>query len=370
MRRVASGAGPVWAPRPRAPVVVRSVPTGCTTTAGEVGAWRFVGAMVVSCVLCLGMTLALNVVLDPFAIVGTNLTPSAVETDRAEKLTLIQRLYAAPEILILGSSRARQAEPTFLKQLTGHAGFNAGVTGGTAADAWVFTRFTADRFPGATRHYIWFVDAGIAVNGVNPQLAADPRANRYLRGDGGQFGLADIGTYLSLDASRASLRLVKECVIGTCASRVTYEPDGSIPGSRLTNLPEHTRNLEAAAAAMVADIRGNPPRSTAVDPARYEYFERALGFMNNRGERPVIVLNPVFPTVLAELQRYGFPAAAGSLAYLRQLHRRFDFVVVNCQDIRDWGGTAEDFSNPSHVNRLNMRRMLRYVIAHSDGELR
>ncbi len=91
--------------------------------------------------------------------------------------------------------------------------------------------------------------------------------------------------------------------------------------------------------------------------------------MNERGERPVIVLNPVYPTVLAELKRYGFPLAAQSLAYLEQLQRRLDFVLVNCQDIRTWGGTAEDFSNPTHVNERNMRRMLRYIVAHSDRAL-
>jgi hypothetical protein len=52
------------------------------------------------------------------------------------------------------------------------------------------------------------------------------------------------------------------------------------------------------------------------------------------------------------------------------LQRRFRFVVVNCQDIRRWGGTAQDWSNATHVNRRNMRRMLRYVVAHSHGALR
>jgi hypothetical protein len=91
--------------------------------------------------------------------------------------------------------------------------------------------------------------------------------------------------------------------------------------------------------------------------------------MNGRGERPVIVFNPVYPTVLTELQKYGDPLATSSLDYLRSLRPRYDFVVVDCQDIHTWGGTDYDWTNATHVDRANMRRMLRYIVSHSDGAL-
>jgi hypothetical protein len=53
-------------------------------------------------------------------------------SDRSVKLTLIEQAKSSPQILILGSSRARQAEPAFVEQLTGKTAFNAAVTGGTA----------------------------------------------------------------------------------------------------------------------------------------------------------------------------------------------------------------------------------------------
>lgn len=349
---------------PRAPSVSHS-----RSAAVPVREWRFVVAALVACLGSLGIVFTLNVVVDPFAIAGTQIAPSAVETDRAVKLTLIQQLSAAPDILVLGSSRARQAQPSFLSGLTGHGGFNAGVTGGTAADAWVFTRYTADRFPGTTRRYIWFVDVGIAVKGINPQLASDPRASRYLEGGGMGFGLSDVGAYLGFDATRASLRVLDKCVLHACQTRITYEPDGSIPGRVLGRLPEQTKNVDAAAAALVASIRADPPGRPSADRARYAFFERTLAFMNSRGERPVLVFNPIYPTVLAELERHGFPARAASLEYLARLHRRFDFVVVDCQDIRAWGGKPDGFMNATHVNSRSMQQMLRFIVAHSDGAL-
>ncbi|MEO8290570.1 MAG: hypothetical protein ABI649_06190, partial [Gaiellaceae bacterium] len=167
---------------------------------------KFVLAALASYAAALLGIIAFNVTVDPFAIAGTGLFSTAVESDRGAKLTLMEELTTGPEILILGSSRARLAQPDQLKRLTGHSAFNAAVGGGTAADAWVMTRFLSDRFPNQQRGYLWFVDLGVATNGVNPQLAGDRRAQRYLSGRQGRFGLEDVGTYLSSSASSASYR--------------------------------------------------------------------------------------------------------------------------------------------------------------------
>ena len=55
---------------------------------------------------------------------------------------------------------------------------------------------------------------------------------------------------------------------------------------------------------------------------------------------------------------------------IAKLHRRFKFVFVDAEDVRKWGGTDVDWTNPTHVNRSNMRRLLNYIVAHSQGALR
>jgi hypothetical protein len=100
------------------------------------------------------------------------------------------------------------------------------------------------------------------------------------------------------------------------------------------------------------------------------WFERALAFMNAHGSRPVIVLNPIYPAVLAALRKAGFPERKASGEYLQRLHARFHFVVVDAEDIHRFGGSARDFVDPTHINDTNMRRLLGYVLAHSDGALR
>lgn len=335
---------------------------------------RFVTGFLAGFLGVLAAVLALNAVIDPFALAGTGIVPPAVEQDRSVKLDLLQRLKRSPEILIMGSSRSRQAEPSLLRRLTGHTAFNAGVTGGTSADEYVFARFAADRFPLQKRRYIWFTDLGIAGGGVLPQLAQDPRARRYLRG-GPSFDLRDVETYVGTEATRASWRVLTKCVFGPCRSHILFRRDGSLAARSLRYLPERARSLRASVSKLVASVDRNPStlaeaRADIATPGRFFYFDRALRFMNDRGEVPVIVLNPIYPSVFAAERKEGFPARRATFEKLAELHKRYRFVVVDCEDIRRWGGTASDWSNATHVDRANMRRMLRYIVAHANGALR
>ena len=362
--------------REQAPVPggARHVPEAASEQAPASNQRRFVLGFVGSCLGVLAAILAFNVVIDPFALAGSGIVPTAVESDRSIKLDLLQHLNRGPEILVLGSSRSRQAEPMFLRRLTGHTGFNAGVTGGTSADEYVFVRYTADRFPHQRRRYIWFTDVGLAGGGVLPQLANDPRAHRYLTSGAG-FGLGDVGTYLSTDATTASWRVFRKCVLASCRSLIRYHADGSLTNQSLRYLPEHAKSLQASVTKEIAGVRTHHQTLAQAgkglaDPSRFFYFERALAFMSKRGEEPVIVLNPVYPTVLAELNKYGYASRRATLEKVAALHERFRFVFVDAQDIRTWGGNDYDWTNATHINRANMRRLLRYVVAHSDGALR
>jgi hypothetical protein len=312
--------------------------------------------------------------LDPFALAGTGVVPTAVEPDRSIKLDLLQHLKRGPQILILGDSRGRQAQPSELKRLTGHTAFNAAVTGGSAPDAYVMVRFTADRFPQQKRGYIWFTDIGLASGIVQPQLAQDPRARRYLP-DAPRFGLGDVKTYLSTDATRASWRVFDKCVLSRCHSPIRYHRDGSLTRQSLHYLPEHAASLQKAVRKAVASARANTKtlqewRQDLADPRRFAYLERMLAFMNHRGEAPVIVLNPIYPSVLAALEKHGFPGRRATLEKLAQLRKRFRFVLVDCENSHTWGGDSKDWTNASHVNRANMQLELRYIVDHSHGVLR
>lgn len=295
--------------------------------------------------------LPLLVVLAGLAAASVTAASSSPPTDRSIKLDLLGKLEQSPQILILGDSRGRQADPSFLQRLTGRTGFNAAVMGGNGPDAWVFTRYAADRFPGQKRGYIIFVSAGLSGNIPDPRTEADPRGQRYLH---------EVAPYLDDQPLK---------VDWPQHPFTRYRPDGSLDLKPWHPSREHVREVEAKAAAIAAGIQQHPPTAPLLDRRRFRLFEHLLAYMNGRGERPVIVFNPLYPTVYAALERYGDPVTKSSLDYLRSLRSRYRFVVVDCEDIHAWGGTDYDWKNATHVDQFNMRRMLRYVVAHSAGAL-
>ncbi|MDX6480578.1 MAG: hypothetical protein QOG85_1088 [Gaiellaceae bacterium] len=334
------------------------------------GFLRYVIATLVAMFVGLALVFTLNALVDPFSLMGTKLLPPAIETDRSIKLDLIDKLTTNPQLVVLGSSRSRQAEPSFIDKLTGlKTGFNAGVTGGNASDAWVMMRNIDARFPGQKRTYVWFVDYPLASNGINPQLAEDSRSGPYLGGQSVRFSLADVGTYLGFQATQASYRVLKACIEGRCHGSLLYNADGSLRGAALRYLPENAPSLKKAVAEKLKAVRTQSLTLPPFTPKQLSYFTKALAWMNAHGATPVIVLNPQYPSVYHLLRERGSHREAEALAELHKLQQRYRFAVVDCADIRLWGGKARDFNNATHVNRRNMRRMLRYIVANSDGAL-
>ena len=71
----------------------------------------------------------------------------------------------------------------------------------------------------------------------------------------------------------------------------------------------------------------------------------------------------------ARARAFGFTALVQKRHRHAAVWRRYDFAVVDCENIHTWGGTDSDWSNATHVNQINTRRMLGYIVAHSDGAL-
>jgi len=337
--------------------------------------WRFVWSLLAATCGLLVSVLSLNILIDPFDLFHTGLVPTAIENDRAIKIGLLYRLKSSPDILILGSSRSRHAQPAFLQQLTGRTGFNAGVTGGDATDEWVFTRMLFQRFPRQPHHALIFISGGVGSGGVNPQLADDARARRFLTAGlpSGEWSLRHkLLAYLSSDATRSSLRVMRACVIGTCTTR-WFHADGSLLEQRAVSEDRATKRLLEMLQADISRLTShgiNPARLEEGQPAgRGHMFERLLGFLNEHGVTPVVVMVPFQPRLLRTMQRLGDRRRQATRSYLARLHRRYRFVYLDLSNVHTFGGSPLGFVDPTHVTTATMRLMLTYVVKHDHGIL-
>ncbi len=287
-----------------------------------------------------GITLAVGVSSQP------PMEAACLDTgDRFTKLHLLEKLTAPPHVLVLGSSRARPAIPAVVAQLTGGAtAFNAGVQSGVASDEYVFTRLLASRFPSARPAYIIFVDVTIASDGVNPEMADEPLARPFL--------------------GSAATNVQTAC--GPNGEYTAYGGISYPPPNKAQRVGMVAGELPAVLEKIPADAK--VPRH--IDPAKTMWFQKLLGFINGEGVTPVIVINPIYPKVLAARLKYGFPELKAAKTYIAWLHKHYRFVFVNGENIKTWGGQASDFSSIDHIDRTNMSRLLKYVVKHSDGVLK
>ncbi len=333
---------------------------------------RFVAGVLIAAAAVVLSVLGLNIVVDPFGTFGTGLFPTAIESDRSAKISLLEQLPYNPDILIMGSSRSRPARPKFLEKLTGRTGFNSGVTSGGAVDWWVFAHLWLRRFPKGPHHVLLFVSDGVGTNVVNPQLAADSRAAPYLpKGlDTGEWSiLHKLEAYMSVDTARDSYRVVRACMRPEGCHTGFFHEDGSLRLGLLRAAGVRTKRMYTKLQAELARIRRDGISHRLPTEHEQLTFEHLLGYLNGHGITPVVVTNPLQPRLLAALNRRGNPRYRWSVDYLDALHAKYRFDFIDLTSIKTFGGSPSDFSDPTHVDTENMDRMLRYIVAHDDGIL-
>jgi hypothetical protein len=98
-------------------------------------------------------------------------------------------------------------------------------------------------------------------------------------------------------------------------------------------------------------------------------FERLLGFLNEHGVTPVVVMVPIQPRLLRTMQRLGDRRRQSTRSYLARLHRRYRFVYLDLSNVHTFGGSPLGFVDPTHVTTATMRLMLTYVVKHDNGIL-
>jgi len=340
---------------------------------------RFVLAVAGAFVVLFGLVGAANAVVDPYGTVGTGAFPTLVFSDHRIKVALIARLETAPQVVVLGSSRALKIEPSWIQHRTGLTGFNAASAGARTEEAWGYVNLLHDRFPHVHTRYLWLVEPELFRRGrTNPLLLDNPTLGRYYgSGAKGASKLADVRQLFSWNALRDSYKVVRAELRDIKPDAfASFAPDGFRVSDRHDRLLSQGRKLSDELVKGIRDWRssarlnfGPAPGDLAAGPRAS--FERTLRLMNGWGDAPVVVLSPMHPAYRRALG----PAGIGHmhdvlLAYLHGLQRRgFRLTVLDMSDIRSFGGDPNAFYDPIHPTVPNVRRMLDAVIARTHGAL-
>ncbi len=308
-----------------------------------------------------------NLAIDPLATFGTGLVRPVVFSDHAERLPLVDRLPAPPEVVILGSSRALKAEPGYLASRTGLRGFNAATSNGKAEDGFAYAHLFHDRYPDTRIRHVWFLEVEAFRHlPASPQLLAkDALARHFPASLRGGSRLDDIQRLFEWGTVKSSVKALRWAATGRRPGNVAeLAADGfrvvdAHDRSERAGVPFETR-LAVSIGTARSFIRGIERDGLAPQPRRY--FEEAIAAMNSWHSEPVIVLGPVHP----DYRRALGPAAYDRLnalldAYLTSLAPRLRFTVVDARDLASFGGSPAEFYDGIHLRLPNMRLLLDLV---------
>jgi|GEM_PF-4453061 len=260
--------------------------------------------------IVLGMSgqAGLNYLLNPMGRWGTRHLIPAKDDQRYYKVDLLAHANPAPEILVLGSSRSRGLDPSYISRVFSRPAFNASVEAGSVQDWLGFTGYAVSELKYPVRLLIIGVDAGDFVMHTNRQQhpANVPELRRQLAHP--WFDWFKTRIYLWSPAmTRASWTVIKKWWNQTNVNgfyyddgediqrkrpdaRENWRPDGFNP-----YLPGHAASQEISISV------GIHQTNTEVQPGHLKDFERLVKFAGARGIKIVAFLTPITPRLYQAL---------------------------------------------------------------------
>ena len=297
------------------------------------------GSVGLGALICLGA-------LDPS-------TAAASEHSRYLKRYLVTRPAANPQIVIYGGSRSQRAEPSYLQDLTGITGFNAGASCSQPTDVLAFSSFLHARNPGQRQFPLWYLSIEV-------------------------FRKRDLFFYELLTMPDMMAQIPSEFKAGIkprpplswhppsslkYPDGTEWRPDGSLKVSHYDLALAGGAQRDDLVADRAQQFVTNYNDFTRLLPNEKRVFETTLARWNRWQWIPVILLPPYSDELLPVLKAHGWDARhRETLAYLADLHETYRFVVIDFSNVDAFGGNSDDLLDGIHCNTRLSRLMLKKVV--------
>jgi hypothetical protein len=285
---------------------------------------------------------------------------SATPYTRHLKMQLLAAHRGTPQLVIYGGSRAEKAEPGYFEYLTGISGFNAAVMSCRPSDVLAYSQYLHDLSPHTRQFPVWFLS--IEVFRVQEIAHAEMRM------------MPDLLSYLPIDI-QAEISPLPPVAFTAPPDLVfpdgnAWRMDGSLRVSRYDVAVWNGVSLEKLLATRVKQYLGNYTSFAGLDAGPEQMVERAIAQMNRWRWKPVIVLPPYSPELLAILKQHGWDTLhAQTLAYLAELQTLYRLTVVDLSAISSFDGWSSGLYDGVHGNTAIMRAVERAIVAQSDRAL-
>jgi hypothetical protein len=275
--------------------------------------------------------------------------------DRSFKCDLVEAQSLAPQVVFFGGSRAQRMPPSEVTRLSGMSAFNAALHNGRPTDWYAIVRYLLTRNPAVPPRVVLCVQStSFVAADMHQGLILDQRLSRY-------FPDALIAARTTW-ARRQGVRNLLGSRRYSRYGAITWNGYDRKRAEGLTLQRVLTAYLDAE---MLASAGNRKVPSNTRD---MRYFEKTLAALNKRGVKPLVVIMPVHPRVLKAFYAVGWGVKQRWLVrYLDGLKAKYKIGVLNCVNIKTWGGLAAEFYDGSHLTAKNSRILTRYCYRKAPG---
>ncbi len=331
---------------------------------------RFIRFFLIMVSVVLVCIVTLNVLVDPYDLVGVRLLPALVRSDRRVKTELLANTITAPDILIMGSSRTLKLSPETIRHLTGQSALNLG-TGSCRAEGPLLMSLYAesvDRLPKT-------IIVGVDLEGFHDKLPADQRWNRVpgIRGrikeldeSGYKLFFNNFSELLSLDMAKDSIRsLRREFDESPPIPRTRFRDDGVIEYPLWESWKTGgTFSLDTQINLSVREYRGRYRGFGELAEWRKTRFEEFLQFCLEHDIHVIAFTTTLHPRVRDDLrEQVAFDQLQSDLlAFLEEMAAEYDMVYYDFSDTASYGGNDAHFWDGAHIDSTNADKLLLHLL--------
>ncbi|MCZ4495633.1 MAG: hypothetical protein JWM25_216 [Thermoleophilia bacterium] len=257
----------------------------------------------------------------------------------------------APDVLILGTSRAMQLDPREIKKRSGKSAYNASVSDGAARELLAFGSFAELVTPERAPHLVIMfdiegLDGRTPTRRVESTIAATEAARKSCPS-------AERCTTVWKNAAAAIVRDSAVGLRGRPAWSLMQRPDGLIRSPSLARMEREGVDLIGVRDRRIAiRIKSYRPGGAfdALEAAPKAKIKRLLQLANARGDSPSLVITSMHPECIRRCGPAGwFEHRRNARLFLRGLAKTYDFQIHDYSDPKAWGGTAASFYDEIHL---------------------
>lgn len=319
--------------------------------------------LVVASLVCVA---TLNWTVNPYGQYSSNCFEPIVQDSRCEKVELFERLEAAPQGLILGSSRALKFEPEYLQTRTSQTFFNFAVNHGRPEDFLATVRYYRDRFGFCPKTVLIGVDVA-SLNDVIPndaRLSAEPRLFAFAQDTSSWCDEFDRFSQLfSYQQLTASVRSIRNCVRPIQRNEVEqcFSADGVIQYlERQSQIDAGTYDFESALDFNQREFLSVFGQLSEPSQRRLRYLRETVQLCKSNGSQVYLfatVSHPRLRERLAAKTKF-LQVEERAIKEMERIATELDATFVDFGSVEAFDGDPDCFVDGIHPLEPNTRRMI------------